>query len=665
MLNPYAPRPIDRPTEVPLDPGADLRVLDEAKVLAAPHDPAQWPRWREQLAQWRSDAQRRLHYSGERYEVERTDCFVVSLTWLWDELFYDHERGMFTVDAFIETAKRDFGGFDGVVLWHAYPIEGIDDRNQFDFYRDVPELPEVVEALQQHDVRAFLAYYPWEPADPDVLAELVAWAGADGVFLDSSKEGSPEIRVALDDQRPGLTLEGESRLPLTRVHDHSMSWAQWFADSQVPGVLRTKWFERRHVLHHTRRWNRSHLDELHSAWLNGCGILVWESVFGVWVGWSAHDRALLRSMRPVLDGRRQWLQSERWTPLADHPGNGSVVYASRWEHDGTPLWTIVNRGEEYDGPWLVTEQPADHHWAELTAGRKLSVDRTAEGMTAVGGHLPAGGIAAVTVTATPVRAHAPSCTHAAEEADRSFPARAAIRIVSERAVRTSVPDGTARVRGGRYDLVTRHRVRETGLYGEAPWVDEWKPLPPRLHHTGTLHRVVHLSSFAICRGEVTHAEYAAFLRATGYAPRRAERFLASWIDGEPPRGREEDPVTHVDIADARAYARWAGMRLPTEDEWQVAGAAGLLERGQPLVWNLTDSEHTDGRTRFCILKGGSAWRSEGSDWYFDGGEQPADVSVKLLLAGAGVTRSSSIGFRCSADLALDAHSHDTEDTENA
>ncbi len=41
------------------------------------------------------------------------------------------------------------------------------------------------------------------------------------------------------------------------------------------------------MMHHTRRWNRDHSDELQSAWLNGCGVLVWESVFGVWVGWNA------------------------------------------------------------------------------------------------------------------------------------------------------------------------------------------------------------------------------------------------------------------------------------------------------------------------------------------------------------------------------------------
>ena len=86
-------------------------------------------------------------------------------------------------------------------------------------------------------------------------------------------------------------------------------------------------------------------------------------------------------------------------------------------------------------------------------------------------------------------------------------------------------------------------------------------------------------------------------------------------------GPPDAPVTHVELADARAYAAWAGLRLPTEDEWQVAAEAGLLRRREPLVWNWTESEHTDGRTRFAILKGGAAFRADGSDWYFDGGPQ--------------------------------------------
>ncbi|MFG3701332.1 SUMF1/EgtB/PvdO family nonheme iron enzyme [Micromonospora sp. NPDC047620] len=642
-FNPYVPRPIDRPTEVPLGGHADLTTLDEAKVFAAPGDPADWPAWREQLTRWRADARARLGYTGAHYDEIPGDCFSVCLAWLWDETLYDHERGVFTVDAFLDAAERDFGGFDGIVLWHAYPVIGLDERNQFDFYRDVPELPEVVRAFQRRGVRVFVDYNPWDTGtrreagtDAQEVAALAGTLGVDGVFLDTLKEGADELRRELDAVRPGIVLEGESRVPLARIADHAMSWAQWFADSEVPGVLRAKWFERRHVLHHTRRWHRSHLDELHSAWLNGCGVLVWESVFGVWVGWNDRDRAVLRAMRRVQASHAAWLHAEDWVPLADHPGSGQV-YASRWTHDGEPLWTVVNRGDDHDGPWLRTAPRAGRRFVDLVTGAELAVTAEPDGTVAVGGPLPAGAVAAVVATAdASVPAH-PAV------GDPSFPARTAQRLRVPWAPRRDVPDGMVAVDAGRRELLVRHRVRETGLYGETPYVNEWKPLPPRLHHTGTLRRAVRLGRFAIDTHEVTHGRYAEFLRATGHRPARPERFTAG-------QGPADAPVTGVDLADARAYAAWAGLRLPTEDEWQVAAEAGLLHRREPLVWNLTESEHSDGRTRFVILKGGAAYRAEGSDWYLDGGPQPPDVSVKLLLLGAGLTRSDQVGFRCAADL---------------
>ena len=57
---------------------------------------------------------------------------------------------------------RGFGGLDAVVLWHAYPVIGIDDRNQLDFYRDVPGLADLVEALHDRGVRVFVDYNPWD-----------------------------------------------------------------------------------------------------------------------------------------------------------------------------------------------------------------------------------------------------------------------------------------------------------------------------------------------------------------------------------------------------------------------------------------------------------------------------------------------------------------------
>nr|MBA2298956.1 SUMF1/EgtB/PvdO family nonheme iron enzyme [Actinomycetota bacterium] len=102
---------------------------------------------------------------------------------------------------------------------------------------------------------------------------------------------------------------------------------------------------------------------------------------------------------------------------------------------------------------------------------------------------------------------------------------------------------------------------------------------------------------------------------------------------------------------ARAYATSVGARLPTEDEWQLAAEAGVLDLSEPRVWNWTESEHFDGRTRFAILKGGADWRAEGSDWYVDGGPQEPRYSLKLLLLGGGLARSERIGFRLAVDLA--------------
>ena len=268
--------------------------------------------------------------------------------WLWDELFFDMDAQRFTPDRFLADAQERFGGLDGVVLWHAYPVIGIDERNQWDFY-DVPGLPEAAAALHDAGVRVFVDYNPWDTGtrrggdDVGELAEVIRRLGADGVFLDTLKNADPDFVAALDKARPGIGLEGESKLATERIGDHSLSWAQWFADTTPPGVLRAHLFERRHMQHHIRRWHRDHSGELISAWLNGVGMMVWEVVFGAWVGWNDRDAATLRRMLPVQRRLHRWLVDGEWTPLAVCEPSGLV--GSTFALEGATLVVLANTSD--------------------------------------------------------------------------------------------------------------------------------------------------------------------------------------------------------------------------------------------------------------------------------------------------------------------------------
>ena len=240
------------------------------EIIPAPDDPAQWPAFREALAKWREETKAGLKYSDALYARPEfawsasnySCCFLM----MCDETFYDSRSGRYTVDAFLDHGQREFGGYDSVVLWHAYPRIGVDERNQFDFYRDMPGRPErrargrrAVPAPRRAGVHRLqsLGHAARAARRSRTSTCWSRWCRrceVDGIFLDTMSKGAAEFRAKLDAARPGVILEGEGALPLENLHDHHASWAQWFDDSEVPGVLRHKWLERRHMQHQIQRW---------------------------------------------------------------------------------------------------------------------------------------------------------------------------------------------------------------------------------------------------------------------------------------------------------------------------------------------------------------------------------------------------------------------------
>ena len=125
--------------------------------------------------------------------------------------------------------------------------------------------------------------------------------------------------------------------------------------------------------------------------------------------------------------------------------------------------------------------------------------------------------------------------------------------------------------------------------------------------------------FFIDKYPVTNAQFKQFLDATHYAPEDSINFLRDWKNGTYPEGWDNRPVTWVSLEDARAYAKWAGKRLPHEWEWQFA-AQGTDGRTYPWGndWQPanvpapdTGPHHARARSRRCASRRRQPLRRDG------------------------------------------------------
>lgn len=206
----------------------------------------------------------------------------------------------------------------------------------------------------------------------------------------------------------------------------------------------------------------------------------------------------------------------------------------------------------------------------------------------------------------------------------------------------AAPAGMVWIPGGEFTM---------GTNSDLGWPDE-KPA----------HRV-RLDGYWIDEIEVTNAQFQAFVKTTGYvttaekapqieeilaqlppgtpAPSKAELVAgslvftmtegpvdlkdysqwwkwthgANWRHPEGPDsnldGRDQHPVVQVSWHDAVAYAKWAGKRLPTEAEWELAASGGLGDK--PYVWG--DEPPSDTRIFANIWQGEFPYENTQADGF--------------------------------------------------
>jgi len=668
--------------------------------------------WRAALEAARENDRRQMRDEKVPSVHHRSDlawtraAFVEAPAFVHDRHLYDPAIRRYTVGRFLDDLDSRYGGADVVVLGAAYPNLGVDERNQFDFLRDLPgglsALRSAVEVFHRRGVHVMLAFEPWdlgtrdEGAVPErALARVRKETGIDGVVAGLSVAPTRQLAAGAG------AVEAEAGFgdSLEALLWTPFSWADWRPYGFEPGVDRYRWVDPRFLAHAGAREEHDRLNAFQYAWFNGAGVLAWENVAGGWNALTARDAEILRRMALVYRALPAFPKSPKWEPYAPILTPGEV-FGSAWPlPDSGTVWTFVNRGEHaFDGPLLEVPDYRGQHFYDLWTGRELfpqeklinRATRVANLSLAIEPH----GFGAVIETNEPptpgspldellpkLRARAkrvPSVNSLSPEW-RAAPQR--FMAITPTRKTEKAPAGMIRVPGAKK---WRFRVEGTA-FDELPESDlqyPWETAPHRKHEA-----LVDIGPFYLDRTPVTNRAFEKFVRERDFHPADPHNFLRNWPDGKLTADLADKPVTWVSIEEARLFCAASGKRLPHEWEWQYA-AQGVDGRAYPwgsewsedhvprvdrsrdrragpeagsfpaaaspfgaldmvgLVWQWTD-EVFDEHTRAAVLKGGSYYQPEGRAYFPN--PQRVDRHAKYLLMDPSLDRAGTIGFRCAAD----------------
>jgi len=662
--------------------------------------------WRRGMKVWREEHLTRMGYDDSEYRREELlwsqRNYVHTQMMVEDRYLYDPVAGKYTVDRYLDDLEDRFGGIDSVLFWYIYPNIGLDDRNQTDLAYDLPGgiegLKQLVVDFHRRGVRVFLPTMAWDNGTRDsgvtdwkAITDLAAKVNADGINGDTYFSVPHAFRAASDATGHPVVLQPET-WPLA---DDALAWnnQSWgkASTSFVPAVSKLKWLESRHVTNVENRWARDRTDDFHYIFFNGHGYNAWENVWGLWNQFTPRAGETLRRIATLFRKFSYLLVSPDWAPYAVTLQQG--VFATEFPGGESTLWTIVNRNE-YDmaGEQLVVNYRQGSRYYDVWNGIELQ-PRIGDDEAILAVDLEQHGFGAVLA----VKENADTsdlsdfltlmsdmCKEPLQNFSNTWQAISQeIVLTSPTKPAAGPPPGMVAISAGAFDFRVSGIEVEGYLWKGLDFQYPWENSARRSHQ-----HHLEMNAFYIDRYPVTNADFECFIEAAVYQPEDSHNFLRDWQDGKPREGWENKPVTWVSIEDARAYAAWAGKRLPQEWEWQYAaqGSDGRLfpwgddwsddavpefNTGRQLnapadvdahplgaspfgvmdlvanVWQWTD-EYRDEHTRAAVLRGGCSYHPQTSHWYFPQAYRN-DQHGKYLLMAPCKDRAGMVGFRCVAD----------------
>ena len=566
--------------------------------------------------------------------------YLLLLQFAWDKEYYDALEGKYVFDQFIAKQDNVLGGYEAYMIWPTWPRLGLDQRNQWDMYRDLPggldELRRQAGVVHQRGGRYFISYNPWDESTRHEehikgMGSLLKRIDADGVVLDTWGESSREFQAAADSVKPGIILYSEGMavpkdmpgIVAGRVHD---------AIFMPPPLNLNKFIKPDNAIFRVIQLAEGRIHrETAVAFFNGYGVELNIMRPGR-PDWMNEEFTYLGRTTKILRENSSAFLNDAWTPLI--PTTADSIWVNQWPSNSKTLYTVYSlRPDGHDGPLFEVQQTTSGHYVSLwhheelqpiTVDNRTFLPATTDGFSRSWlGTRREGNVDCIAwlPSVLDVSIHQDSLYFNAARGKKviiwagmpsyscrfvEFPAgrrTVSLRehlgqheekvvvqlsdgkeLLDERVV--NVPLATPRL-VSRVERTQTAKSAPPGMVEISAGVFNFKTARSFLSPNEVIPypdyadgRGVFVERFFIDVYPVTNEQYKAFVNATSYRPKDTANFLRHWVAGRPQKGQENHPVVNVSLDDARAYARWSGKRLPTEVEWQHA-AQGTDARKYP------------------------------------------------------------------------------------
>ncbi len=300
------------------------------------------------------------------------ESYLLMLQFAWDREYYDALTGTSKFKTFLPSMDSLVGGYEAYMLWPTWPRLGLDQRNQWDMYRDLPggiaELKNQVSFARTRGTKYFIAYNPWDESTrkEDHLAgmeSMLRTIDADGVVLDTWGQSSRDFQAAADRVKPGVIMYSEGMavpadmpgIVAGRVHD---------AIYMPPPLNLNKLIKPDFAIFRVIQLAEGRIHrEIGVSLFNGYGNELNIMRPGR-PDWIEEELAYLGLATKVLRENASAFTVKDWIPLL--PTTVDSVWVNCWPAGGKTVYTVYSlRPEGYRGPLFAAPPAPDFHYVSL------------------------------------------------------------------------------------------------------------------------------------------------------------------------------------------------------------------------------------------------------------------------------------------------------------